>query len=143
MNGWTKYFADGTKYTATDYSILTKTASWRNSRNTDIVAVELEYGPFKLRIDGVGQYWQSDTYESVYPGPASKLTKRRIEKYIEPTDRFYCCYRDNNCLKVCFNSSIEGGRHQAIPKKWIGQWIILEYDVATRKAIYYLRSKKV
>lgn len=143
MGKWIKHYADGTKYVGTDLAIKARMASWQNSNNDGIVAVELEHQGYTLKIQGLGTYWQSDNYSTVFPGTVSSLAKRRIEKQITSSDKFFRIYTSNDEHTIVFNNDLFEGKWVIIPPAWHGEWLILEYDVRTKTSRHYLRGTKL
>lgn len=82
MNGWVKNYADGGKCVGSDAAVSAGRASWRKSSSQGIVSVDLKVNGTTHTLIGPGEFWQSDGYESVFPG-GSKLVKRRIQKHLE------------------------------------------------------------
>lgn len=144
MNGWTKFYTDGAKYIGTDHAIAARIASWQKSKNEDILAVELEYNGQKIKIVGSGSnYWQSDSYESVLPGPNTRLIKRRIMRKIQPSDTFYRVLNSNNLFIVCFNDANSIGSFNKITNRLYNQWLVLEYNVETGTVYNYISENKI
>lgn len=144
MGYWLKRFADGSEIRGTDRAVALRIASWSRSRLDGMVGVELEQHGFVLRIDGPGDFWQSDSYEAVFPGPGSTLIKRQIQRRIGETDTHFRCAVGDGAATVVFNGGLlEGGKWVPIRPSMRGQWLILEYDVRTRKARYYLRGSRI
>jgi len=82
MTGWVKNYADGSKYIGEDKDVSSGKASWTRSSFQGIISVDLVVDGLIHTLTGPGEFWQSDGYESVFPG-GSKLVKRRIQKLIE------------------------------------------------------------
>jgi len=142
MGQWTKYYADGTSYTATDDAVGKGVASWRNSRQLGMIKAELIHDKARLEIIGLGEYWQSDTYNCVFPGSKTQLTKRRIEKLVDITDMFYFIEQDDKGLKIVFNTQCENFGSKAVPQDWKGKWIVAELDIRAKKYSYYVRGDR-
>ena len=142
MGQWTKHFADGSSYRGTDKDIDNKKASWRRSRNRGMVSLELEHEGTRLVIHGPGDFWQSDGYESVYPGPHSQMVCRRIERLIDPADSYLTFRHEKQIGYVAFNSKLSD---EIIPiqPSWRNQWFILEYDLKRDVIQYYIKDKRV
>jgi len=89
MGKWTKYFIDGTVYEGSDEAIRLQKASWRRSRNEGIIKVELENKPYRISIEGPGEYWQSDTYDiEMLDSDTPKMVRRRIQRRLTESDKF-------------------------------------------------------
>jgi len=82
MNGWIKHYADGGKYIGSDEEVYSGRASWRKSPSQGLVAVDLVVNGEVKSLIGIGEYWQSDMFESTFPGD-SRLIKRRIQHRLE------------------------------------------------------------
>jgi hypothetical protein len=141
---WIKYFTNGSQLVGTDRDIAAGLISWSKTP-TNLLSCSFEYDNFILNIVGPGEYWQSDTYESVYSNPAPKLIRRRIEKLIDSMDNYFRLIQKSDLLKVVFNSlkQEDGGKFIHIPSSWIGQWLIVEYDIKTKFSRYYLSENKI
>ena len=143
MGRWTKYFADGTQYIGTDIAVKNRLASWQYSQLTNMIGVDLEDNEFKLCIQGTGNYWQSDTYHSIFPGPEILLVKRRIEKQINNLDKYFCYYREGKCQFALFNGNFSAAKLIAIPSVWHNKWFVLEYNLRDKQYKYYIKDHKI
>jgi len=143
MFGWTKFYADGTKYEGSDLHVKAKVASWRNSKSNEMVAACIEHGGFCMRINGLGDYWQSDKYEVDYPRNNAVLLRRRIEKRIDVNDKYFRLLKKDNLMCITFNGQPDGGRHYPVPAKWRNKWLILEYDLKLKEARYYISDNQI
>lgn len=142
MGYWLKRFADNTQVRGSDRAVSIGAASWSRSRFDDMIEAELEHHGRILRITGPGQFWQSDTYEAVFPGPQTKLISRRIARLIEPSDTHFRYAVGESLGHVVFNDQnlTEGGLFQAISAAHRGKWLVLEYNAEQRKIRHYIRS---
>lgn len=138
MNGWAKYYAGGGTYIGDDRSVYyAKTASWRKSPLNNIVKVSLSHEKMHLVLEGPGEYWQADEFESVFPG-GSRMIRRRIMRRIEPSDHFYCVTSDGwgpegQQHTIRFRIQRGQGRTFPILRSDIGKWFIMEYDIVNKK----------
>jgi hypothetical protein len=107
MNGWIKRYSDGSRYIGDDREVYAGRASWTKSSMQNLVRVDLVVNGEVRFLSGVGPYWQSDTFESVFPG-GSCIIKRRIQRQISPGDIGHT------------------------PEE-IGKWSTLEYDCRTKQ----------
>ena len=82
MTGWIKNYADGGKYIGEDKAVYSGKVSWSKSSFQGIVSVDLVVNGLTHTLMGPGEFWQSDGFESVFPG-GSKLVKRRIQKLLK------------------------------------------------------------
>lgn len=127
MGYWLKKFTDGTFERGEDRTVALGLASWSKGRLYNMSSVELEHSNLVIKICGEGEYWQSDTYESTFPMPSSRLTRRRIERKIAEQDTFIKVYTNNNKLKISFNSDVRNpGTLLPIEKHMINSWLIAE-----------------
>lgn len=141
MGQWIKTFTDNSELIGTDLAVDAGIISWSKTP-INLLSALLEHDNFIMKIVGLGNYWQSDSYESVYPGPKATLIQRRIEKQIETSDNFIHILQNANTLQVFFNTKVTGGQFITIANSWIGQWLIVEYDLKLQVARYYIRSKR-
>ena len=141
MNGWMKFYSDGTHYSGEDSLVHTGKASWRKSSLRNIIRVFVAHNGFTLIINGPGEYWQSDTCRSIYPGGTQLLT-RRIQRQIESTDKFFQVNQNYGKLEVSFNCQELVGKLCPIAPEQIGQWLTLEYNVATGDAKYSILKEQ-
>jgi hypothetical protein len=142
MGQWIKTFPDGSRLIGSDLAVEAGIVSWSKTPTDPLISASLEHHGFQIEIVGPGKYWQSDTYESVYPGPGSVLLQRRIERLITPSDNFMHVIQRPKLLQVTFNTMVVGGQYVVVPKAWIGQWLILEYDLKLGIARRYTRSNR-
>jgi len=143
MGLWVKYFADGTKYAGDDSDPST---SWRRSRNEDIVAVELIHDGCLLKIEGPGEYWQSDLIEVVYPSGAPTYLERRIQKRIDAEDKFFTRYLAGKTICVSLRGVLTATSvEQIIPVRPsdIGKWMTLIYCPKSQLVTYSIRNDKL
>jgi len=139
MNGWRKHFTDGTCHYGPDGDERT---SWSKSRLDYMTGVDLEHRNVSIKIQGPGQYWQSDTMEVIYPEGTPTVIQRRIEKLVEPQDHYFSYRIFTDGIVVSFNK-LATGRPQMVPPSEVGKWFILELDVRTGKVSHYFRSERV
>ena len=147
MGFWIKYFADETKYIATDRDIKLRKSSWRNSRNTEIVKVELGHGNNRIALSGIGEYWQSDTMEVRLGDSSPTVVKRRIQKKIEDDDG--CFYIEKGTGELVSSIVINpisyaiGQGVYLLNQQDKGKWFILELDVKNKAVTYYFSDVKI
>lgn len=116
MNGWIKHYADGGQYVGDDRDVYAGRASWRKSSFRGLIRVDLVVGDDVRSLSGVGEYWQSDEFEALFPA-GTKMVKRRIQKRIEPGE-------SSNPSDV-------------------GKWFTVEYDCQTKQWAYRLTEGKL
>lgn len=138
MNGWTKHLYDGNMIVGEDSLVRAKKVSWRKSPLDNLAYVTLEHNGVFLKIAGAKQYWQSDEYESVFPGPMTKLQKRRIQCLIDNEVQFlnFNFRSYNNEYEIFLSNQAGGNQSVAIQDEWRNKWLVLTYDVA-RGCIYH------
>jgi len=142
MNGWTKYYADGRTYIGTDQDVQAGTASWRKSPQRGMIAASMQHGNCCVRINGMGTFWQSDGYESSYPG-TTKLIKRSIMKQIAPGDKFYRMARSDYRLEITFNGELANGKFIKVPQSYQGKWLVAEIDLLINKVKIFISDIRV
>ena len=144
MGKWTKIFADGTELVGTDVDVKRRKVSWRNSESKGIVRVTLDHQKLKLIIDGLGEYWQSDTYESEFPSGKTTLVKRRIMKKIGPTDTIVCIRKTSTSVALHFESfqPRPGEKTVIVNEALVGQWVVAEMDLLQKGAYSYIAPDK-
>jgi len=144
MNYWLKRYVDGTEIKAID---SVAQVSWRKTPLKNIVEVEAELNNFKLKISGVGNYWQADTFEAVFPGPKSSLIKRCIQKELTSLDHYFVLTREPRATTVSFNAHLPSQDCNILVRQidttLHGSWLILEYDLRSDSFKYYFRSSKI
>jgi len=132
MNGWTKHYADGSTYVGEDKLVYSGKASWRRSAFDGIVQVSLEHEGTLLSISGPGEYWQSDDFESAFPG-GSTLICRRIQRQIQPGDTFFWVassgYGQGIQHHIRFFATRGSGVVFPIKRSDVGNWMTLEYSI--------------
>ena len=132
MNGWTKIYADGSACLGRDVDVYGGHVSWRKTSMDNIVQVILEHEGVFLSLDGPGSYWQSDDFESVFP-VGTKMIRRRIQKQIEPGNRFYKIsssgYQNGIIHRATFTITAGGGVVVPLRQQDVGKWLTLEYDI--------------
>jgi len=141
MGYWVKHFVDGTKYVGDDNNPQT---TWRNSRNEGICYVELVHLDFYLRIDGPGEYWQSDLMEASFPSGTPIVKVRSIQRLIGPGDLYV--NREGNAKMIraqVANSPMNYKTVNAIRPDQIGKWLTLACVPATQLVVYTIRDNKL
>lgn len=143
MGYWTKRYVDGNSIIGDDILVSRNLISWSKTSLENMIGAEIEDSGIKLEITGIGSYWQSDTYISNFSSPKSQRVKRRIERFIDVNDKFFCYRNQNNSGKISFNQRIENEKYVSIPPSWINKWFILELDIVTKQISYYIRDGKL
>jgi hypothetical protein len=141
MGYWVKHFVDGTKYVGEDENPQT---TWRNSRNEGICYVELIHLDFYLRIDGLGEYWQSDLMEASFPAGTPTIKARSIQKLITPEDLFI---NRESAAKMVWaqvsNSPMAYKTVSTVRPEQVGKWLTLACVPATGLVIYTIKDNKL
>lgn len=152
--GWCKFYADGSQYYATDPELRRKAKSWRNSSPDNIVMVMIRDKQLNsVRIQGTGEFWQSDTQMAHYSPnntvPGVTVT-RRIMKKINEHDKAILVRRNGVETFAQFHSSVPAPNpvnsetlFPLDPNTHVGMWFVIESDVATGQADYYLSPERV
>ena len=141
MGYWVKHFIDGTKYIGDDSDPKT---SWRNSRNEGICYVELVYLDFYLRIDGLGEYWQSDLMEASFPSGTPIIRVRSIQKLINPEDLYVNRESSTKMIYVQVASSpMVYKTVNTVRPDQIGKWLTLACVPAKELVVYTIKDNKL
>lgn len=160
MGKWTKYYFNGSRYVGTDDEVFLGKASWSRSFNENIIAVELEHNGFILKIEGAGDYWQSDTFQYCMSDGRQKILKRRIQKRVDGKDGAIAFKRSHCGKTAVFYTNIEayGNENDSkkrkemlenlelwlpIQKRWIGKWFVFEYELRTGQTAHYFSDVKI
>lgn len=153
MGKWTKYFIDGAMYEGSDEAISLKQASWRNSRNEGISKVILEHKPYRISIEGLGEYWQSDTYNVfLMENGSSTVTKRRIQRKFNNDDKFMEVIKDRSKydIKVLTEQPSDfrqNDDHYALfplPDYRVQDtWLTVEVDLTKRLLRHFFHPRKI
>jgi hypothetical protein len=147
MGHWIKFYSDGSQYIGDDVSIRRKEKSWTKSRNGGIIAVSFVHLDQCLRIEGPGEFWQSDTFEAVIGSKRSQLVARRIERQITKSDGVILIHRDKDILTATVQGSLS--LHHPLDKTYIvmddfiNQWLVLEMDTRTKELRHYFSVTKI
>jgi hypothetical protein len=144
MNGWIKKFGDGTKEVGTDELVRAKRASWSRGRLSGMIGVELHHGASHVFLDGTGKFWQSDDYEVLLLEPTPTLKTRRLQKKIEPMDRFFCWDHVNGLHTFVIAHTAEGcWHHTHIERRHIDHWFTIELDVTTGQVTFSYQEQRI
>ena len=150
MGYWVKTFVDGTNEYGSDTDVLSGIASWSRGKLYNIHKVSLTEGSKSIIICGSGDYWQSDDYESVFPYSASTRIRRRIERKIKESDKFFTSiiysHTDllKSTLKISFNKKDQPYEEEhIITKDMHNKWLITEIDIKKKSIYYYINSTKI
>ena len=148
MNGWIKYFADGSMEVGRDEDIVSRHASWTRGRLENMFAVELHHEGHTIVIEGTGQFWQSDDLEAhVGFNHEYNIVTRRIQKKIEGTDHWLLSdvYDKYQRYKICSYESIgdNGFSHRRQLDNLQGKWFTVELDLKTGHVIFDFKENRI
>lgn len=151
MNGWIKYFRDGSVEYGRDVDVDKGVASWSNGRLTGLESVTSTLGDKHLCISGAGEYWQSDDFEVEILDETTEpeMVVRRIQKLIKPGDLKIGLYQSENSfmIKVFTHVDVDASEYsdksfEILPRN-IDQWIVLEYDISSDGFKYYFSQERL
>lgn len=145
MSGWIKYYVDGTKVVGDDQAVQQKLVSWRKTPLQGMCAAEIRHDNASIVLRGAGPFWQSDGYESLFPGPQTRLVKRRIECVMYPEDKYIgLSFRSNqSSYTAAIGQLIDDGRLIPIKPEWHNKWFVLEYEILNKTVQYYCSEIKI
>ncbi len=149
MGSWTKRFADGSLLHGEDKDVAQGLASWSKSRLDQMVGTELSHDGYSIEIYGPGEYWQSDTYESVFLGSGVELTQRRIERKITSLDYGFVALLSTPKATRLYSKSgawfLNAGKWKVVEiiPSMVGKWMVLEYDVRKKVARYFISETRL
>ena len=138
MGYWQKTFADGSILKGTDEDVDKGLASWSKSKFENMIGASIEHNKKLIEIIGVGDFWQSDTYEVGLLSGKSELVSRKLQKKIAPYDLQYFLAHSPNSLRVSFVSNSIYGRYHQVNMAWFGRWFTLEYNLITNSMRYFI-----
>jgi hypothetical protein len=129
MNGWIKHFLDGQSCIGEDEQVSRGLVSWRKSRCDGMVGAALGHDNCAIEISGLGEYWQSDQYESSMGSHSSKLVARRISRLVEEGDHLE--YREEkqppySSKPTTARASFSKVKGFALDSGYVGKWLVLE-----------------
>lgn len=127
VNGWTKILPDTSFIDGSDYLVSRGLSSWRKTPCRLLGAI-LKHYPYELQIHGLGEYWQSDRYESI-AGSTSRMVARRIARQIQPGDRLTIISTDTTKIATFSSEGLPLEAHR---------WFCLELDLITNNLISYI-----
>jgi hypothetical protein len=146
MGYWFKSFEDGEIIQGTDNDVYAKMVSWCRGRLDGMSGADVVHNDIHIGIIGKGEYFQSDTIETVFPSDVSHIIKRRIEKQINVDDKTYSTLRiPGKGLLVEFGKTCPNQVDEIInvDNKDIGKWLVVEMDLRTSKFKCYMSENKV
>lgn len=160
MSGfWKKTYSDGSDYIGTDEEVVKGKASWRQSKNTDMLSASVSTGQYSITISSLKprNFWQSDSYECDVFSSNGKLIARRICVQLENDDKFYIVSDKHNehCLTVVLNNllvvlenlklpeSSVNTQYYCMPSESVGSWLVLEVDPRSGKTKIFFSPRKV
>lgn len=147
MGHWVKHYTDGSIYRGTDEDILRKKASWRKSRNDNICKVELHHGENSVQVVGLGEYWQSDGFESDVLTGQAQLVSRRIMRKIKPEDHIIYSRKTLHNITVefidCSAIHSPSGIPMILTNSMKDQWLVLEISLRHNSVVSFLSPEKI
>jgi len=152
MNGWTKYFSDGTEEHGSDTDVNLGRASWSKGRLDSMVSVSLSHAGRHIALSGIvpGEFWQADLFEAVLFTSGSTLIARRLARRIGPNDRLMQIYSTDHSVMLrvldipgSAGSVLPGDTLEVIHSEDIGNWLILENNPGLPDPVnwYFSRSR--
>jgi hypothetical protein len=132
-------------FVGSDENVRQKKASWRASRNDGMIGAWVVHNDAAIKIQGMGEYWQSDTYESnVGQNIKPQRVARRISKKITAADRWfrYLTHMGPQ-VTIAFNDLDHTGGMVEVPKEHVGKWMVLEYDIPSDSIRHYISNHRV
>lgn len=142
MNGWTKYFIDGTTEVGSDEDVRDKKASWRSGRLSDMNACKLVHSDANIVLKGTGEFWQSDDMEVGFLESIPTYVVRRIEKLIEDKDKAVMIrILSEKSLEVEFLDHVAAGSYALI--NHTGQWLVAELDLQEFRGRVFFSEGKI
>jgi len=149
MDGWIKYFEDGTYESGSDKDVFEGTASWTKGQLHDIQSVAAHHGNRHICITGSGQFWQSNDYEIEVFGKSPKVITRRIQRKLTAGDFAIAFYRTEHSLMLRVvdvndsNSLVYADSNIGVRAGEIGSWLTLEYHAETGTTGFYISEEKI
>lgn len=143
MQYWVKFFPNGEELYGFSKDEQKGRVSWSKTPCLLQGCILIE-DELALQIKGIGEYWQSDTFEvPVGFGKHKPIrTKRRIMRKMASNDKEASFYRTSDQCKqtgiaVSFDSQFPP-TIEVIP----GKWLVLELDIQTRQVTCYYTEEK-
>lgn len=133
MDGWIKYFADGTILQGCDEDVARRLASWSKSRLDGLVRVDLRWRGKTISIRGTGEFWQADVFETSLWNTESKMVVRILKKklhaedthmYIDTSERgMICSFQSGTPLYQMGDAKLE-----RLGSGLIDRWFVMELE---------------
>ena len=151
MNGWIKYFSDGTKEEGSDLDVFNRTVSWSRGRFDSMSGVEVIDKKQKIAISGLGSYWQSDDFEiAILSKLLPRYITRRIMKKLSNSERIIQVLQTPNStllrpidIYTSPSAILYSEKLDIVPLENVGYWLILEYNIDTKKVHWYYSKEKI
>lgn len=143
MNGWTKFFTDGSIEIGTDQDVKDKKSSWSKGRLTNMSGCQINHDDATISLVGNGEFWQSDDFEVNFLESIPTCVTRRLQKKIDSTDKSIIVYKATNSkkLKVIFKDTLEPFAIDLSSKT--GQWLIVELLLDKPGIKLFLKEEKI
>lgn len=148
MNGWIKYFIDGTKEIGSDRRVNSKKASWSRGRLEDVIQADLKYGRNTISIRGLGKYHQADTYVLYAQSGRQELVMRHLQRQIKKDDHFLCLIPQPDSLTIQVYSDFplketDKTKIQELSLQDVGKWLTLTLDLSEKETRFTIIPSKV
>ena len=138
MNGWIKYYSDGSRYIGDRNS---KNTTWRNSRNIGIVKVSLIHNNLIGSIVSTGSgWWQADQYSITVGSNRSLLEKTYIQKRVEPWNNTISISMDGMRSWIATFEDTTGSVVIPLSKEHRDTYFTIEIDIINNKMSYYFKN---
>jgi len=149
MDGWVKYFEDGSYENGWDKDVFAGRASWSKGRLDNMRCAAAHHGSYHICIAGAGIYWQSDEYEIEIFGQTPRVVARRIQRKLQFSDMAIALYKTEHSTMLRVVSTEEAASllyaDSSVPINVsdIGKWLVLEYNAETNVTGYYISEEKI
>jgi hypothetical protein len=141
MGGWGKKFIDGKNLHADSSEVERGLKSWSKTE-CRLSSAYVSFG-YTLEMSGVGDYWQSETYEMSGSATRPTLIKFRIERKITVSDIAYSMTSTIHGTTLHIGPKPVYPQARSMPPGSVGKWLVLEYDLVTKSIRTYFSSEKI
>lgn len=135
MNGWTKYYSNDTNLVGSDLDVEQELVSWSESSLDNMIACDLSHNDYFLKINGIGNYWQSDDYildlSQPSGSPGTRIC-RRLQKQIDASEQYAKLIQhsvDKNFEVITYNEEQQDINGIVELATLTGKWLTLEIDL--------------
>lgn len=148
-NGWTKFFADGTKLQGLDRDIPSGRCSWSRSRLNGMTGCQLKHDGFTIELRGIGKYHQSDDMEvtmELNQTVKPRWATRRIQKWLAPSDKYLIVRqptRHHYVVEATWElpSKVDWIHIETVDETYRGGWITVELNVDTMVPTWMIKER--